>query len=221
VNGFSRELCGGTHVRNTGQIGIIKIASESSIAAGIRRIEAITGTKALQRFRQSEEFLDLLCQQLKTSREELLPTLERSESSLKELQKKNLELQSKLARQLLGDILAKSRKIGGVEVVAAHVENLAQKALRELADNLRNQLQTGIVILGTSQEGKASLVVMVSPGLLNKITAVQIVKEIAPIIAGGGGGKPELAEAGGKKPEMLGQALEDSHGVVARLLSRT
>lgn len=215
---FSRELCGGCHVRSTGQIGVLKIVSESSIAAGIRRIEAVTGPKALERFQQSEALLAQIAERLKTSREELLPVLERTETQLREWQRQAQDLQTKLARQSVGNILDKAREVGGVRVLATRVENIAKTALRELADSLRNQLKSGVVILGSSQDGKASLVIMVSADLQAKLNAARLIREIAPLIGGGGGGKPDMAEAGGKAPEKLDQALDYSYEVIARLL---
>jgi alanyl-tRNA synthetase len=218
VDDFSRELCGGTHVHKTGEIGALKIISESSIAAGIRRVEAITGLNALERFQKSEELIAAACEKLKSTRENLLDVLDRSEGQIRELQKKVQELNSHLARAKLGSIMDKCRSIKGIQVLAARMDEITQSGLRELADELRNRLKSGVVVLGAPVNGKAALVAMVSGDLTPRLNAVKIIKAIAPLVSGGGGGKPELAEAGGKNPEKLDEALEQTYSAVDKLL---
>ena len=218
VEGFSRELCGGTHVHMTGEIGLFTILSECSISAGIRRIEAVTGIHSLDRLRQSEQILESIAGRLRSSREDLLPALDRQLASVRELNRTVEELQAKLGRTAISSLLNRVRNIDGIPVLAARVEEVPKDGLRELADQLRRKLPEGITVLGSTMEEKANLVVMVGTGKAKKIHAGKLIKEIAPLIAGGGGGKADMAEAGGKNPQHLDQALEKSFEVIRQFL---
>ena len=219
IAGFSKELCGGTHAPATGAIGLFKIVGESGISSGIRRIEAITGAAALERFRSDEDLLDEIQQEYKITRQEIAATIEKLHKQVRELERLALDLKAQSARAGLGDILDRVREIGGVKVLSATFPEMDRSALRNLADELKHKIGQGVVILGSPQEeGKVALVVMVTPELCKRAQAGQIIKQIAPLVGGGGGGKPELAEAGGKDASRLSEAIEQSYGIVEKIL---
>ncbi|RPI26736.1 MAG: alanine--tRNA ligase [Acidobacteria bacterium] len=217
VPGFSLELCGGTHVSRTGDIGLFKILSESSIAAGIRRIEAIAGEPAVRRYLEEDKILTELSELLRTRRDTLAPAVERVLGDLKEAHKQVEQLQMKLAQKESG-AASQVREIKGVRVLSQRVENLDRNALRTLADQLKNKLESGVVVLGAPTDGKVSLVVMVSADLTGRIRADQLIRKIAPLVGGGGGGRPDMAEAGGRDLSKLDEALEQTYSAVADLL---
>jgi alanyl-tRNA synthetase len=218
VPGFSKELCGGTHVSTTGTIGLFKIISEGGISAGVRRLEALTGPGALLRFRHDEEVLDYVQSEFKVSRADLPGTLEKLQGQIRELQRQIADLKVQSARSSLGGILASAREIHGIKVLAHTLPQTDRASLRALADELKERLGSGVVILGTPQNGKVALVVMVTGDLSARIPAGKIIKEIAPLVGGAGGGKPELAEAGGKDSTKLADAIERSYSIVEAML---
>lgn len=220
VPDFSKELCGGTHVKHTGEIGLLKITNESSIAAGIRRIEAITGEKALQRLQEDEKILADLTQTLKAPRQELLGAVERLGAQIKEMARELESLKLKLAERETETSVTPPREVKGVKVLAHKVENIIDKtALRNLADKLRNRLKSGVVILAAPQaDNKTAVVVMITSDLTSKLSAGKIVKQMAPLIGGGGGGRADLAEAGGKDVSKLDNALQTSYKIVEDFL---
>jgi alanyl-tRNA synthetase len=220
VAGFSKELCGGTHVPATGAIGAFKIVSEAGIAAGVRRIEALTGPAALRRFREDEEILDAIQAEYKIQRSEVPAALDRLHGQIRDLQRQIAELKVQHARSSVSGVLAGVREVAGIKVLAHVLPETDRGAMRSLADELRSKLGTGVVILGTPLSGKAALLVMVSPELSKKLPAGRIIKEIAPVVGGSGGGKPELAEAGGKDSSRLADAIERAYSVVEDLLAR-
>ncbi len=217
VPGFSRELCGGTHVGRTGDIALFKIVSESSISAGVRRLEAITGADAFERLLESNELVQRLSEQLKSPAAQLPETVSRLAQEIKEKTRQLEQAQLKLARSAAGDARDEAREVQGIRVLARRVDNLDRSGLRSLADQLCNQLGTGVVVLGTADNGKVSLVAMVSADLSSRIPANQLIRQLAPLVKGGGGGKPDLAEAGGKDPEGLNRALEQTYTAVAEM----
>jgi alanyl-tRNA synthetase len=219
VPGFSRELCGGTHVPATGHIGVFKIVGEGGISAGVRRVEAVTGPAALERFRSDEELIDALQEEGRVPRQEIPALLEKLHGRVRSLERELGELKARSARSAIGDILGAGRDIRGVQVVAHAVPSTDRAGLRTLADELKQKLGSGVVVLGTPQEGKPALVVMVTADLCGKIPAGGVIKRIAPLVGGGGGGKPELAEAGGKDASRLGEALDASYGVIEEMLA--
>ncbi|MBN2317795.1 MAG: alanine--tRNA ligase [Acidobacteria bacterium] len=219
VPGFSKELCGGTHVTATGSIGLFKIISEGGISAGIRRIEALTGPAAFERFRSSERILDGLHTDHKVSRHEIDAFITKLQGNIRELQRQNLELKARSARANITDMLESARQIHGIRVLSAQVPSIDRAGLRNLADELKQKIGSGIVILGTDQEGKAALVVMVTGDISKKVPAGRIIKKIAHLVNGGGGGKPELAEAGGKDSTKLADAIEYGYSVVEEFMS--
>ncbi len=218
IPGFSSELCGGTHVSHTGEVGLLKVLSESSISAGIRRVEASTGVHSLDHFRQSEQILENISTSLKCGRDEIGLSLERHFLTVRELSRKVEELQLKMGQAAAGNILEKVVDIRGVSVLAQRVDGMPKDGLRELADRLCRKLSDGIVILGSEVEGKSNMVVLLSGEKAQKVHAGKLVKEIAPIISGGGGGKANMAEAGGKSAEFLDKAIEKGLELVKKHL---
>jgi alanyl-tRNA synthetase len=202
------ELCGGTHVKRTGDIGFLKIVHESSIAAGVRRIEAVTGSGAVAYVRRLEEELRAAAGLLKTG---LLETAERTDRLLKrerELEKEIETLKGKLATKDSGDLLGRVRQINGIAVLATVVEASDVKTLRDFGDKLRDRIRSGIILLGSRADGKAMLLCLVTKDLTEKYHAGKIIQAIAPLVGGSGGGRPDMAQAGGQKPENLEQAIE-------------
>ena len=218
---FSKELCGGTHVRATGDIGLFKIVSDESIASGTRRVRAVTGKDAFLRFQETEALVDQMSYELRVSRGDLAAAVEKIQEDLKKARREADELRLKIA---LGAGAAPSngseaREVaGGVLVLAREASDLDTDALRQLSDTLLSQLKSGVVVLGRRANGKASIIVRTSSDLSKRVPAGQIIKELAPIIGGRGGGKPDMAEGGGTEPQKLSEALEASYQVIAQML---
>jgi alanyl-tRNA synthetase len=204
---FSTELCGGTHVQRTGDIGLFKFRAESGVAAGVRRIEAMTGGGALDWVQEREERLRQIGSTLKASEEEAVERLERLLAQSRELERRIEKLQREQAKSQSGDLLAQARERDGVKVLATRVDGLDDKALRELADRLKEKLGSGIVALGASDGAKVSLIATVSKDLTKRYPAGDLIKRIAPLVGGNGGGRPDFAQAGGKDPSRLDEAL--------------
>ena len=215
VGDVSMELCGGTHVRAAGDIGLFKIISETGIAAGVRRIEAQTGTGALNLVQQMEDEQRAMAALLKAEGGNPLDRLEKLLARQRELHREIESLQGKLNAAASGDLLSKVVEVNGIKLLAVEVQVEDVKALRDLSDTLKDRLGEGIVVLGAAIGGKANLLVAVSKELSASIKAGDIIKWLAPIVGGSGGGKPELAQAGGSQPERLGEALAET----ARLLT--
>ena len=215
VGEVSAELCGGTHVRASGDIGLFKIVSEAGIAAGVRRIEALTGMGALRYARHLEEDSRKIASLVKAEGGDAVEKVVRLISRQKELQREIDTLQGRLNASASADLLAGVREIGGVKALAVKVEMADSKGLRELSDTLKDRLGSGIIAIGTEIDGKASLLVVVTKDLTSRFRAGDLIKGLAPIIGGSGGGKPELAQAGGSKPEKLDEALEKLYEMVA------
>lgn len=218
IGDFSRELCGGIHVKATGDIGLFKIIDESSVAAGIRRIEALTGEEALRHIQEKDNLLREIEHSLKASRQEILRQIERLRLEIERLEKENRQLRQKLSEFRYLDQQIEIKKIKGVSVLAQKVEGLKAEELRNLADNLKQKLGRAVVILGESIDGKVLLVVSVTRDIAEKVPASEIVRKIAPLIGGGGGGRPDFAQAGGKNPEGLEQALKEGVALVEEML---
>ncbi len=219
---FSKELCGGTHVRATGDIGVFKITSDESIASGVRRIRAVTGVDAYERFREDEEIIGQVTSNLRTSRAELPAMIGKLQDELKKARREADELRLKIATGAASSASSNgddAREVNGVRVLAREASGLDAAGMRQLSDTLLARIKSGVVVVGRSNEGKASLIVRTSDDLTKKIPAGQVIKELAPIIGGKGGGKPDMAEGGGNQPEKLSEALEASYAVVERMLS--
>jgi len=219
---FSKELCGGTHVRATGDIGVFKITSDESIASGVRRIRAITGFDAYERFREDEKLIEQVAGNLKTSRAELPAVIGRLQDELKKARREADDLRMKIATGAVDSAATngdEAREVAGVRVLAKEASGLDAAGMRQLSDTLLARIKSGVVVLGRSNDGKASLIVRTSDDLTKKVPAGQVIKELAPIIGGKGGGKADMAEGGGSQPEKLAEALQASYGVVERMLS--
>ncbi len=219
---FSMELCGGTHVRATGDIGSFKITSDEAIASGVRRIRAITGFDAFERFREDEVLIDRSLEVLKTQRDQLPNAIERLQEELKRTRREIDDLKLKIATGAIGGASSngdEAREIAGVKVVGKIVEGLDANGMRQLSDTLLARLKSGVVVLGRRDEGKAGIIVRVSEDLKDKVRAGNVIKEIVPVIGGKGGGRPDMAEGGGPEPEKLPEALEASYKVIETFLS--
>jgi alanyl-tRNA synthetase len=218
--GSSRELCGGTHVARTGDIGLFKIVMEGGVAAGIRRVEAITGENALAYLQNLESQIKQAAAALKAQPSELSQKIAQTQDHVKSLEKELDRLKSKLASSQGDSMVSQAIEVGGVKILSLKLEGADAKALRETADRLRDKLKSCVLVLGTTQEGKVSLIAAVTPDLTGKIKAGELVNHVASQVGGKGGGKPDLAQAGGTQPEHLSAALEGVKSwVVERLTS--
>ena len=215
VGDISMELCGGTHVRAAGDIGLFKIVTETGIAAGVRRIEALTGTGALGLVQQVEDEQRTMAALLKAEGGNPLERLEKLLARQRELQREIESLQGKLNAAASGDLLARAVEVNGVKLLAVQVQVEDVKALRDLSDTLKERIGEGVVCLGAAIGGKANLLVAVTKGLSGRFKAGDIIKQLAPLVGGSGGGKPELAQAGGSAPEKLDEALASAAQVLA------
>ncbi|HXI75368.1 MAG TPA: alanine--tRNA ligase-related protein, partial [Pyrinomonadaceae bacterium] len=221
VPGFSKELCGGTHVRATGDIGVFKITSDESIASGVRRIRAVTGVDAYERFREDEEIISDVASSLRTSRAELTGVIEKLQDELKKARRETEDLKLKIASGAIGTSASngdEARDINGVKVLAKEASGLDAAGMRQLSDTLLDRIKSGVVVIGRANDGKVSLIVRTSDDLTRRVPAGQVIKELAPIIGGRGGGKADMAEGGGSQPEKLSEALEASYGVIEKML---
>jgi len=215
---YSKELCGGTHVRRTGEIGLFKIVGEQSTAAGVRRIEAISGDHALSDYQRALQILRTAASLLNASENGLIDTIERQIDSLKALEKQLETLKRKAAGSQAGDLLGETREVKGVRVLAAKVNGFDREALRQLVDALRQKLGSGVVVLASAEDGKVALITAVTKDLLPRLHAGKIVQELAKLVGGSGGGKPDLAEAGGKDTSGIENAIAQVYPLLNRLL---
>ena len=242
---FSKELCGGTHVRHTGQIGVLKITSESSIAAGVRRVEALTGAGALEQYQKALEYMDSLYERVSTGEVHSFPPeawgfpgtlddflkdpvnrkfyeiarfMHNQAVSGKDLQTQLSLARNAMARGRVEDLLQKARVVKGVKVVVGELEQVDRATMRSLVDTLRQKLGSGVVVLGTSADGTVALVAAVTKDLTKRIHAGKIIEQVSQRVGGRGGGRPDLAEGGGKYYAELNQALEDVYAIVEKML---
>ncbi|MBK8378387.1 MAG: alanine--tRNA ligase [Nitrospira sp.] len=216
IDTFSKELCGGTHCRRTGEIGLFRIVSESGVAAGVRRIECLTGSGALDSLKRLEADVRELSDLLKVAPGEVVARTRKLNEQLKEKERELAEVKLKMASTSSGD--AQAREIKGVQVHAQRTDGLDVNGMRALADQLRDKLRSGVVALGAANDGKVSLLVVVTKDLVGRLKAGELIKEMATEVGGTGGGRPEMAQAGGKNPEGLGTALEKVFGLVQKAL---
>jgi alanyl-tRNA synthetase len=207
IGDFSTELCGGTHLDRTGQIGLFKVLSEGAVAAGVRRVEALTGSAALRHVAQEETALREASDLLRVPPLELPKRIGRVLEEQKQLEKRLEQLEGRLARTRAQELVAAARQVGGVAVVAARVDGLDQEGLRALVDSVRERLGSGVICLGSVLDDKVSLVSAVTRDLTGRFHAARLIQEVAKAVGGGGGGRPELAQAGGKDPSKLDRAL--------------
>ena len=215
VGEVSMELCGGTHVQAAGDIGFFKILSETGIAAGVRRIEAQTGWGALGFIQQMEDEQRAVASLLKAEGGSTLDRLEKLLVRQRELQREIESLQGKLNAAASGDLLVQAEEINGIKLLAVQVQVEDIKGLRDLSDTLKEKIGDGVVLLGASIDGKANLLVAVTKNLSSSLKAGDLIKRLAPIVGGSGGGKPELAQAGGSKPENIADALVEAKKILA------
>ncbi len=211
---FSRELCGGTHTDRTGNIGLLKIVSESSIASGVRRIEALTGAAAVAYIQKMVGILNEGAHLLKDKPESVVPRIEKLIADYKAGEKKVDQLKASMASQTAAASVADIRTVNGVKVMAQKVSVDSPAALRDMADRFKDSIKSGIVVLGAESGGKALLIVGVTKDLTGQYKAGNIVKEVAALVGGSGGGRPDMAQAGGTQPEKLDEALEKAYAIV-------
>jgi len=205
---FSKELCGGTHVKNTAEIGLFKLVSEAGVAAGVRRIEALTGPSVTAYYKAQEEKIHEAAALLKTTPADLLEKIAHLQAEAKALQAENESLKSKLAKEALGDVMDKVTEVKGVKLLAASVPDVDMNGLRDLGDQLKEKLGSGVVVLASAKDGKVSLLAMVTDDAMKKgAHAGKLIKEVAAVVGGGGGGRPNMAQAGGKNPEKIDEAV--------------
>ena len=205
---FSVELCGGTHVTRTGDIGLFKITSEAGIASGVRRIEAVTGEQAIEVVQTQQATLSSLSSLLKTDSQNVLERVVSLQNQTKELEKALNSAKQKLASQQGADMLSNAVEINGVKVLIANLEGVEAKSLRSMMDDIKNRIGEGIVVLGVANDAKVNLIAGVTKNLTSKVKAGELVNFVASQVGGKGGGRPDMAQAGGDQPENLGQALD-------------
>jgi len=215
IGDFSRELCGGTHVGHTGDIASFKILSESGVAAGIRRIEALTGRNVTAYYQEMEEKLAETARILKTTPVSLTERAEHLMAELKALQSENESLKSKAAKEALGDVMDQVVEVNGVKLLATKVSGVDMNGLRELGDQLKAKIAEGVVVLMSDLDGKVNMVAMATDGAMKKgAHAGNLIKGIAALVGGGGGGRPNMAQAGGKNPAGIDEAIKKSAEVL-------
>jgi alanyl-tRNA synthetase len=219
IPGFSKELCGGTHVSRTGDVGVFKLTSESSISAGVRRLEAVTGAGAYGQYKDAIDRIARIASVLRVPEADLVESVERLTAQHRELEKEIGRLKSKLAQSSVGELIEKARLVKGIKVIAARVDGLDRAQMRSLADLLRDKLQSGVVLLGGADDGNVSLISAVTKDLAGtKVHAGKLVGAIAQQVGGKGGGRPDLAEAGGKDSGALPAALEKAYDLIGDMM---
>jgi alanyl-tRNA synthetase len=218
IEGFSKELCGGTHVHRTGDIGLCKIIYEGSISAGVRRIEAITGIGALTKFQETIQSLHRVAEAVHVAEPDLLHQVERMLEDKKTLEKRVEQMKDKLAHAQVAGLEGDARMVKGVKVLAAEVADMDRAQLRTLVDSLRNKWKTGVVVLASSEDSTVSIITGVTKDLTSKVHAGKLAGAVALAVGGKGGGRPDMAEAGGKNPEALAGALANVYISVEGML---
>jgi alanyl-tRNA synthetase len=204
---YSKELCGGTHVQRVGDIGVLKIVSEESVAAGVRRIEAVTGIGALEHYQQQAEILRQVAGKLNVAEDDILAQVEKLAQTAKQLEKELEAQKRKGALSQIDELAGRVQVVKGIKVIAAEVQNVDREGLRQLVDSLRQKLGSGVVALGMPEDGKVALIAGVTKDLTGKVHAGKLMQALAPMVGGKGGGRPDLAEAGGKDAAALKSAL--------------
>jgi alanyl-tRNA synthetase len=225
IGDFSTELCGGIHTGASGEIGVVKLLSEGGVSSGVRRVEAVTGLGALGEFRRDQEVAQLAEQFAGPGGERLAPAdalrnkLSSQEEEIKKLRRELDQARMKSAATSVASAASRAVDVDGIQVLAQRVDSLDRGQLRTLVDNLRNKLGSGVVVLGSAQEdGKVALIVGVTQDLISRLSAGKIIGPLAKKVGGSGGGRPDMAEAGGKDASALNSALESAPEVVRELL---
>ena len=216
--GTSRELCGGTHVKRTGDIGFFKIIAESGVAAGVRRVEAVTGEGALAYTQQQESQLKRVADAVKTQPQEAAARIAQIQDSVRHLEKELAQMKSKLANSQSGDLTSQIKTVKGIQVLAASLEGVDARALRETLDSLKDKLNSAVIVLAAVVDGRVTLIAGVTPDLTARVKAGELVNMVAQQVGGKGGGRADMAQAGGAQPENLPSALESVLGWVERQL---
>jgi len=215
---FSVELCGGTHVERTGDIGLFKIIAESGISAGVRRIEAVTGVQALSFINDEERLLDSIAGQLKANRGNVADKVKQLQQQNKQLEKELQQLKNKLATSSGVDLSAQAQEVSGIKVLVTEVEGADNNTLRNSMDQLKNKLGTAVILLASKGEGKVSLVAGVTKDICDRVKAGDLMRETAAQVGGKGGGRPDMAQGGGSEPDKLPQALAHAQQWVSEQL---
>ena len=208
-DGVSMELCGGTHTDRTGNIGLFRVVSESAVAANVRRIEAITGETAVNYTQKQDADLRLTASLIKTTADGVVERLERLMNDYKEKEKEVQALKAMLISNKSKDLLAGAMEIDGIKVVALEIDVDSAKELRESADRIRDNLKSGVILLGAVKEDRAMLICMVTKDLVGRFNAGDIIRQLSAIVGGKGGGRPDMAQGGGNRPEDLKKALKE------------
>ena len=208
IGDFSTELCGGTHVHRSGEIGIFKLQTEGGVAAGVRRVEAVTGEGALDLIRRYEQSLKEIGELVRASADETVEKVKKLLQQQRELEKEIERLRGQFGRNQIPDLLAKRQNIDGASVLITRVDGVDAKQLREIADQLKEKMGSGFIFLASPGENSVTLVASVSADLTKRFHAGNVIKEVAPIVGGGGGGRPDFAQAGGKEPSKTDEALK-------------
>jgi alanyl-tRNA synthetase len=227
IGDFSTELCGGTHTGATGEIGLIKILKEGSVSSGVRRVEAVTGEGSLRHFRRDHELEQVVSALVSptsdggsgTPAEALKTELDKKDAEIKRLGRELDQARMKSASSSTANIGDKVKEVKGVKVLALREDNLERGQLRTLVDQLREKIGSGVVVLGSASNGNVSLIVGVTKDLIGRVQAGKVIGPVAQKVGGKGGGRPDLAEAGGKDPAALDSALAEAYRVVDSLLS--
>ena len=219
IGDFSTELCGGTHVHHSGQIGIFKLHAEAGVAAGVRRVEAVTGEGALGLIRRYEDDLKQIGHMLRAGEDGAVERVRKLLQQQKELEKEIERLRAQIGKNQIPEILARKEEINGIDVLITSVDGVDPKQLRELADQLKERLSNGFIFLASQGDHGVNLVASTSSDLAKRIHAGNIIKEVAPIVGGGGGGRPDFAQAGGKNPTRTDEALAEVRKIVSAKLS--
>jgi len=215
---YSKELCGGTHVKRIGDIGVLKIVSEESVAAGVRRVEAVTGTGALEHFQKQAETLKQVAAHLNVGEDAVLAQVDKLAQTVKQLEKQLGEQKRKGALNQLDELAANAKTVKGVKTVVARVESVDREGLRQLVDRLRQKLGSGVVVLGMPDDGKVTLIAGVTKDLTAKVHAGKLIQTLAQKVGGKGGGRPDLAEGGGDDTSALPSTLDGVTSLLEPLL---
>jgi alanyl-tRNA synthetase len=224
IGDFSTELCGGTHTGATGEIGLIKVLKEGSVSSGVRRVEAVTGEGSLQHFRRDHQLENVVASLAARSEaaspaEALKQELEKREAEIRRLQRELDQVRMKSASSSVGSVNDKIKDVRGIKVLAHRIDHLERTQMRSLVDQLRDKLGSGVVVLGSADDGNVALIASVTKDLTSRIQAGRVIGPVAQRVGGKGGGRPDMAEAGGKNPEALDSALAEVYSVVDSLLS--
>ena len=216
---FSTELCGGVHVERTGDIGLLKIVSESGISAGVRRIEAVTGEAALNYFEAQEQTLNTIAALVKADAINVSNKVEQVVQRNKQLEKEIEQYKQQLARHAGADLVGQAVDINGVKTLIANLEGVEAKSLRGMVDDLKNKIGSGVILLTTAGEGKVSLIAGVTKDLVGRVKSGELVNIAAQEVGGKGGGRPDMAQAGGSQPENIAAAIEAAQNWLTEKLS--